>query len=118
MNWLKALGYGFLYFSVIFVIGSIAMFGLKLTGTAMGIVMLISAVIVLYLLSGQYKISSLNEGLQVGLVWLIVDALLEYLVIVQIFNKGVSTGFYNKSVLLGYALVLIIPALVGKMKKG
>lgn len=118
MNWLKAIGYGFLYFCVIFVIGSIAMFGLKLTGDAMGIVMLISAVIVLWILAGQYKIGSLNDGIQIGLVWVIVDALLEYLVIVQIFNKGVASGFYNWSVLLGYALVIIIPAYVGQSKKG
>lgn len=114
MNWLKAIGYGIALFAIMFVIGSIVMFGLKLTGNAMSIIMLVAAVIVLYLLAKQYKIDSLNAGIQVGLVWLVVDALLEYYVIIQIFNKGVAGGFYSWSVLLGYALIVAVPALVGK----
>lgn len=117
MNLLKAIGYGIALFAIIFVVGSIVMFGLKLAGTAMSIIMLLSVIIVAYLLAKQYKIDSLNAGVRVGLVWLVVDALLEYIVIIQIFNKGIVGGFYTQSVLLGYALVLVVPALVGKMAK-
>jgi hypothetical protein len=117
MNWLKAIGYGIALFAILFVIGSIAMFGLKVTGNTMSIIMLIAAIIVVWLLAKQYKIGSLNAGIRVGLVWLVVDALLEYLVIIQIFNKGVVGGFYNWSVILGYALIVVIPALVGQLKK-
>lgn len=117
MNWLKAIGYGIALFAINFVIGSILMFGLKPSGIAYSLLMLIATVIVLWLLAKQYKISDLNTGIQVGLVWLVVDALLEYIVIVQIFNKGVATGFYNWSVLLGYLLVIVVPAAVGQMAK-
>jgi hypothetical protein len=117
MNWLKAIGFGLALFAIMFVLGSIAMFGLKLTGIAMAIVMLISLIIVLWLLAKQYQISGLNEGLQVGLVWLVVDALLEYIVIILIFNQGKVAGFYNWSVLVGYALIVVIPALIGKTQK-
>lgn len=117
MNWLKAIGYGIVLFAVMFVVGSIVMFGLKLAGTGMSIVMLISGIIVLYLLAKQYKIKDLNDGIVVGLVWLVVDVILEYYVIVQIFNKGVTSGFYNWSVLLGYATIVIVPALVGRQAK-
>ena len=79
--------------------------------------MLIASVIVVYLLAKQYGVGSLNDGIQVGLVWLVVDALLEYAVIVQIFNKGDPSKLYSWSVYLGYALIVIVPALVGKMKK-
>ena len=117
MKWLKAIGYGILLFAVMFVVGSIVMFGLKLAGNALSVVMLISAIIVVYILARMYKITSLNEGLQVGLVWLVVDALLEYIVIILIFNKGDASGFYSWSVLLGYGLIVVVPALVGKYQK-
>lgn len=117
MNWLKAIGYGIALFAIMFVIGSIVMFGLKVTGNTMSIIMFIVGIIVIWLLANQYKINSLAIGIQVGLVWLVVDALLEYIVIIQIFNQGNATGFYTWSVLLGYALIVIIPALVGQMKK-
>ena len=117
MNWLKAIGYGIALFAIMFVIGSIVMFGLKLTGIAMSIVMLIAAIILVWLLAKQYTLGSLNEGIQVGLVWLVVDAILEYLVIIQIFNQGNATGFYSWSVLLGYVLIVVIPAIAGQIKK-
>lgn|SRR3989338_2387251 len=117
MNWLKAIGYGLVLFALMFVAGSIVMFGLKLTGNTMSAVMLIAGIIVLWLLAKQYKINSLGEGVQVGIVWLIIDALMEYLVIIQIFNKGVVGNFYSPLLLLGYAVVVIVPALVGQMKK-
>lgn len=116
MNWLKAIGYGIALFAIMFVVGSIVMFGLKLTGNTMSAVMIIAAIIVLWLLAQQYKIASLNQGIQVGLVWLVVDALLEYIVVVQIFNQG-NLAFYTWSVILGYALIVVVPALVGQMKK-
>ncbi|MDD5593228.1 MAG: hypothetical protein PHG97_00625, partial [Candidatus Margulisbacteria bacterium] len=110
MNWLKAIGFGIALFAIIFVVGSIAMFGLKLAGIVLSLTMLIAVIIVVYLLAAQYKIRGLNAGLQVGLVWLVIYALLEYIVVVQIFNKGETGGFYNWSVLLGYLLVVVIPA--------
>lgn len=116
MNWLKAIGYGIALFAIMFVVGSIVMFGLKLTGTAMSIVMIVAAIIVVLLLAKQYKLGSLNEGLQVGLVWLVVEVLLEYLVIIQIFNQGSVGNFYSWSVLLGYLLIIAVPALVGAKK--
>jgi len=112
MNWFKSVGYGCVLFALMFVLGSIVMFGLKLSGLGMSLVMLILGILVLWLLAKQYKIVSLNEGLQVGLVWLIVDVLLEYYVIVQTFNAG-KTDFYTWSVLLGYVTVVAVPALVG-----
>ena len=117
MNWLKAIGYGVTLFAISFVLGSVVMFGLKLTGIAMSLIMLIATVIVLWLLAQQYKIKSRNDGIQVGMVWLAVDALLEYYVIVRIFNQGDASKLYSWSVFLGYALIVIIPALYGNMKK-
>jgi hypothetical protein len=117
MNWLRAIGYGVTLFAISFVLGSIVMFGLKLSGIGMSIIMLIAMTVVLWLLAQQYKIRSRDEGIQVGLVWLVVDALLEYYVIVRIFSQGDASKLYSWSVILGYALIVIIPALYGNMKK-
>ena len=116
MNWLKAIGYGIALFAIMFVIGSIAMFGLKLSGNVFSITMLISGIIVLYLLAGQYGVKSLNDGIQLGIVWLIVDVILEYYVLVQIFMKG-DASFYTWSVLTGYVTVVLVPTLVGAQAK-
>lgn len=119
MNYVKAIGYGIALFAIMFLIGSVVMFGLgwQMGGTKASLVMLAASIVVLYLLAGQYKVRGLNDGLQVGVVWLIVDILLEYLIIVQIFNKGVTGTFYTWSVLTGYALVVLVPAWVGAQAK-
>ena len=118
MNWLKAVGYGVILFAVLFVVASILIFGLgfKMGEMPLSITMLVAAAAVIYLLAQQYKIGSLNEGIQVGLTWLVVDALLEYIVIVQILNKG-SFSFYTWSVILGYTLALVVPIYVGGTAK-
>jgi hypothetical protein len=117
MNWLKAIGYGIILFAVMFLLGSIVMFGLKVSGLGMSLIMLVSSIIVVWLLARQYKVNNLNLGIQVGLVWLVVDVLLEYFVIVQIFNQGDASKLYSWSVFLGYALIVVIPALVGATAK-
>ncbi|MFH1825884.1 MAG: hypothetical protein ABH823_01155 [bacterium] len=76
MNWLKAILYGIVLFAIMFLIGSVVMFGLKLAGTTMSIVMMIAGVLVVYLLAKQYKVASLNEGLKIVIVWLVVNSLL------------------------------------------
>ncbi|KPJ65193.1 hypothetical protein AMJ44_10785 [candidate division WOR-1 bacterium DG_54_3] len=119
MNWLKAIGYGIVLFALLFVIGSIVMFAGVKTGTPLfGILMILAAIILVTALAKMYKIASLNQGIQVGLVWLIVDALLEYLIIVQLINKGDLSALYSSwTIWFGYALILAIPALVGQFKK-
>jgi hypothetical protein len=116
MNWLKTIGYGIILFALMFLIGSIAMFTFKMVGTTFSVTMLIAGIIVLWLLAMLYKIPSAGTGFQVGLIWLIVDALLEYFILVQTFNKG-NLSFYSWSVLTGYALVILIPMLVGSLSK-
>lgn len=116
VKFLKAIGYGIALFAIMFVVGSIVMFGLNLSGTTMSLTMILCGIIVTLLLARQYGVSSLLDGLYVGIIWLVVDALMENLVIVQIFNKG-NPALYSPSVFIGYALIVIVPALYGKMKK-
>ncbi|MDD5382149.1 MAG: hypothetical protein PHH60_00620 [Candidatus Margulisbacteria bacterium] len=116
MNWGKALGYGIVLYAIMFLLGSVLMFGPKLTGNTFGIAMIVASVIILWLAARMYKLSSLNQGAQVGAVWLVVEAVLDYVVLAQMFNKG-SLSIYSWSLLTGYALIVIVPALVGAMAK-
>ncbi|MBI5078571.1 hypothetical protein HZB08_00925 [Candidatus Saganbacteria bacterium] len=88
------------------------MYSFLLTGNAMFFSTLVSAAIVLYLLSRQYKIGNAGEGIRVGAVWLVIDALLEYCIIVQPFSRS-NFSFYTWAVLLRYLLIIVIPAAVG-----
>ncbi|OGB89448.1 hypothetical protein A2625_00500 [candidate division WOR-1 bacterium RIFCSPHIGHO2_01_FULL_53_15] len=116
MNWGKAIGYGIVLYAIMFLVASVLMFGVKLTGDVFGVSMLVITAVILYFAAGMYKVKSLNDGLQVGLVWLVIEAILDYTVIVQIFNKG-SLSFYNWSLLTAYVLIVAIPAIVGQMAK-
>ncbi len=112
MNWIKAIRYGIAFFSVMFVVGYLLSAGLNFTGNAYSVSMLLASVIVLCVMSGWYGLNNQGEGVMVGLVWAAVNALLEYLIIVLIMNRG-NTAYYTWSVLMGYVIVVLIPALSG-----
>lgn len=116
MNWGKAIGYGIVLYAIMFLLGSVLMFGPKLAGNVFGITMLIASIIVLWIASMMYKIPNLSIGVQVGIVWLVIEAVLDYVVLVQMFNKG-SLSVYSWSLLTGYVLIVVVPALVGQMAK-
>lgn len=118
MNLLKAIGYGFTLFAITFVIGSIAMLGFKLSGTAAEIVMFVTIIVVLFVLAQQYKIGGMNKGIQVGFIWLVVYALLDYFLIVQTFNKGDTSYYATWKLYLYYALIVVVPAVMGRVRKG
>jgi hypothetical protein len=116
MNWGKAVGYGVVLYAIMFLIASILMFGLKLTGDVFGVTMLVISASILWVAAGRYQLSGSSEGMRVGVVWLVVEAALDYLLIVQIFNKG-SLSVYTWSLLTAYVLIVAIPTLVGQMAK-
>jgi uncharacterized membrane protein YpjA len=113
MNYLKAIGYGIALWAIIFVVASVLIaLGLK-TGTLMEIITLIAVVIATFILARNYKIESRIQGLLIGVIWLVVNAAIEYLVTVRGFLQG-DLSFYSWSVLAGYALILLIPIFVLK----
>ncbi len=116
MRWFKAIIYGIILFALVFVIGSILLAGLNASETAAEIPMFITLVVVLWGLARYYRLRSAREGILVGLVWLIVYVILDYVLIVQIFGQG-DTGYYlSWRLYLWYALMVVIPALVGSRK--
>lgn len=118
MNYLKATGFGFMLFAILFVVGSIAMFGLKLSGTAAEVTMFAALVILTWILAKQYRIGSLGTGIQVGVVWMIVYALLDYIVIVRIFNPQMASSYYiSWTLYLYYLLIVVVTAVYGGLKR-
>ena len=118
MNWFKALGFAVLIFALFFVIGSLLMFGLglKMNELPAQLSMLVSAIVVLWLLSVWYGLKGATDGFFVGLTWMVVNLVLEYLVLVLFFNKG-GLGYYSWSVIFSYVLELVIPLYVGGTAK-
>lgn len=116
MKWLKPIGFGILLFALMFMTLYILKFVVKLPGTALEMVMFIALLLVLGVLVQMYKIGSLVEGIQVGLVWLIIYSLLEYIVIVQTFSKGKATYYTHWFLWVWYGLMLVVPAFFGYLK--
>jgi len=119
MNWLKALGFAVLIFVIFFVIGSILMFGLGLRMNELPaqIAMLVLALIVLWLLSAWYGLKGATDGFFVGLTWMVVNIILEYLVLVLLLDKGNAAAYYSWSVIIAYMLELVVPLYVGGTAK-
>ena len=109
---IKAINYGVGYFAVLFLLASIYMGAFKLSGDGFRISLLLTSIIILTILSFQYEPKSHFDGLFVGTVWLVTEVVLEYLILVVLYNKG-HTNYYTWSVMINYMLIVFIPALIG-----
>ena len=97
-----------------FIAGSIVMImaGMDMIGIVMIFVMpVIAALIAMWYLK---KNPGMSEGLKLGLIWIIISAVLDMLVLVLAFGNGFSY-FASWTVLVGYAEMLIVPVLIGNM---
>ena len=97
-----------------FIAGSIVMImaGMDMIGIVMIFVMpVIAALIAMWYLK---KNPGMSEGLKLGLIWIIISAVLDMLVLVLAFGNGFSY-FASWTVWVGYAEMLIVPVLIGNM---
>ena len=117
MRWFKAIAYGAFLFALMFVVGSVLMFGIKLTGTILEIVMFAALIILLWSLARHYDIRSARTGIKVGLAWLVIYVLLDYFLIVKTFSEGDTSYYFSWKLYLWYTLIVIVPALAGKLRK-
>jgi hypothetical protein len=109
---IKAVNYGVGYFAVLFLSASIYMGAFKLSGDGFRISLLLTSIIILTILSFQYEPKSQLDGFFVGSVWLTTEVLLEYLILVVLYNKGHS-NYYTWSVMINYMLIVFVPTLIG-----
>ncbi len=110
----KAILLGIVLYAVIFLIGSIVM---AFAGVeAIGKSMIIISPILLVLVAYWYlkKNAGLEEGLKLGLIWLLLSIILDIVVLVYCFKNG-WIYFSSWTVWLGYGEMIIVPGIVGKL---
>ena len=122
MNWKLILLYGLLFWVIIFVVASVAMFspGLKDLPTAQEIIIWATDIILAVIFSRLYfnKVkASLGNGLLFGLGMLIVGTILDAAITVPLFVKDYAMMFGKWSLWVGYALVIVIGGIVGLVIK-
>ena len=118
MNWLKVLGWGVALWAIGFVLGSIfRVAGMDLEGIWFKILMLVIMAVVTYIIATRVEMKDLTQALIIGLVWLVVVGVLDYLILVQGFNKGDTSSYYSWSMCTSYGITLLMPMLVQSLKK-
>lgn len=107
MNWKKAIGFGILFWIVMFVVVSIFIAFNIYQFSWMQIVTAVIAGVVSLILASKVKPASLGLALAYGLVWVVCGLILDLLVTAR-FNAAI---FSSWTLWLGYVLVLLAPAL-------
>lgn len=115
-NWLKAFGWGLAIWAILFVIGSIFIL-FQLPDIWFSIIMLIAGLVVVwYIASKVFTFKDIGEAFATGLIWVVVVAVLDYLVLVLGFNGG-DLSVYTWNLWVGYGIVLLLPAALALVKK-
>lgn len=114
MKILKRAGWGLLLWAIMFVWVTILMFGFKLeSGTLLYILTWIGAIIAIWFLAGAAKVKGVSDGFVVGLIFVVVGLIMDWLVTLK-FSPDLFSSY---SIWIGYGLTLLIPILRGSMKK-
>ena len=105
-----ALGWGFTLWVIGYILG-IAVFPFVPVAVVGWIIMPIGVVLTLWVLLGRVKSTSLQYYLTLAVVWTLLAVVLDYLLLVKMFNP--SDGYYKLDVYLYYALTFLLPIAVG-----
>ena len=115
MKFLKdGLGWGFLLWLIGYVLGFILFF--VVPPSAIGwIIMPIGIAITLWVLLRKINVEKLGQYVFIGIIWALIAIICDYFFLVKLLQP--SDGYYKPDVYLYYALTLILPAIVGWLKK-
>jgi peptidoglycan/LPS O-acetylase OafA/YrhL len=109
INWKKALGYGLLFYLIVYVVAT-AFVAYKIntqTDPFAWAAMMAVSLITGYVLSLRLDIKNYTEGLMYGLVWVVLTLVLD--VILTLPFTGI--GFFQSwQTLIGFVVTLLIPA--------
>lgn len=116
--WKRVIFYGLALWMVVFVaILLLVLLGLNNRTVPTDFVLFLMAVLVYWTLASRLRLVSLSQGFFVGLAWVAISLLLDYLVIVRGFNGG-SLNFYSAWIIWGrYALLVLIPILASSRRQ-
>ena len=121
MDWKKGIITAIIYYVILFVIGIAAMSVMQTGTIEFGVVMWITTTVLLFILGNYYYFKKkpsnpIKEGLTLGVLVAVISLMIEVPVLVYVLNLG--WGFYSVwTVWVGYLLVIIMPAIVAKLKK-
>lgn len=107
MNWKKLIGFGLLWWVIIFVVVSALMAFKFYSGILVEIGIAVLVGIIIFILAGYAKPLGLGQALTYGLVWAIIGLILDYFITLR-YNDAI---FKQWTLWLGYALVLLAPIL-------
>ncbi len=107
MNWKKAIGFGLLFWVIMFVVISIFI-GFKIYDNAlMKVISALIAGLISFILAGYVKPRKISLALSYGITWVIIGVILDAIITMR-FNNQI---FLSKGLWLGYLLVLLAPLL-------
>jgi len=114
LDWKKLLGYALLFWVIMFVVACIFV-GFKVGDTMWAqIVMWIAAIIVIWLLAPLAGARDLQKGLIIGVVFVVVGLILDYIITVRF----TGMEFFNSWELwTSYGLTIVVAAIRGSMAK-
>jgi|SRR3989344_2912818 len=113
MNWQKAIGYGLLWWVLVFAaISVLVAFGLY-AGPGGEIAGLVIAVLIAGALASRLQPADLKTGLTYGAAWVVVGLVLDAVITTR-FDPGI---FSAPTLWVGYVLVLFTPAAVAQFRQ-
>lgn len=105
MEWIKRIGWGALIWTIIFMWATILMFAFKLeTGLFNNALVWVGAIIAVWFIAGAAKVKNLADGVLVGLIFVAVGLLLDWLVTTH-FNSQILLSY---SIWVGYGLTFLV----------
>lgn len=119
MQFGKAILSGVVLWAILFALGSILMtFGLATTSTIFSIFMLVLVLVIVWIIVTYWYVpKNTSDAFLVGLVWFIINAVIDYFVLYQYFAKDTGADYYGWSVLTGYGIILLFPVILKTLKK-
>lgn len=114
-NFLKdSLGWGFALWLIGYILG-IILFSIVPASLIGWVILPIGIILTLWVLLRKVRGDSFRYYVWLAIVWTLIAVIFDYLFIVKAFNP--TDGYYKLDVYLYYALTLIIPVLIGWLKK-
>lgn len=109
-----AVGWGFVLWLIGYALGMV-LFKAVPANLLGWVIMPIGVVITLWVLFKKVKADSFRYFALLGIVWVIIAVVCDYLFLVKLLNP--ADGYYKLDVYLYYALTFLLPLLVGWKKR-
>jgi len=111
----SSLGWGFILWLIGYVLG-IALFAVVPNYLLGWVIMPFGIIITLWVLFKKVKAVTFKEYLIIATAWTLIAIILDYLLLVKVFNP--ADGYYKLDVYLYYVITFVLPVIVGWIKIG